>query len=79
MCIPLHIKPSKYDSTSGTKISAYVWQNIGGWGCGSEQAPLIVECYMSITLSCTTYQLNILTYSFIHVYLLIGLKRGMIL
>ncbi len=34
-----HIQPSKYDSTSGTKISICL-KKIGGWGCGSEQAPL---------------------------------------
>ncbi len=36
-----HIKPSKYDSTFGTKISICL-KKMGGWGCGSEQAPLII-------------------------------------
>ena len=35
-----HIQFSKYDSTSGTKISICL-KKFGGWGCGSEQAPLI--------------------------------------
>ena len=35
-----HTKPSKYDSTFGTKISICL-KKVGGWGCGSEQAPLM--------------------------------------
>ena len=37
-----HTKPSKYDSTSGTKISIIMFEKNwggGGWGYGSEQAP----------------------------------------
>ncbi len=34
-----YTNPSKYDSTSGTKISICL-NKVGGWGCGSEQAPL---------------------------------------
>ncbi len=34
-----HTQPSKYDSTFGTKISICLKKS-GGWGCGSEQAPL---------------------------------------
>ncbi len=33
-----HIKP--YDSSYAYGGSNYVWKNGGGWGCGSEQAPL---------------------------------------
>ncbi len=38
------IRPSKYDSTFGTKISICL-KKVGGWGCGSEQAPLILSQY----------------------------------
>ncbi len=34
-----HIKPSKYNSTFGIKISICL-KKAGGWGYGSEQAPL---------------------------------------
>ncbi len=34
-----HTQPSKYNATSGTRISICL-KKIGGWGCGSEQAPL---------------------------------------
>ena len=37
--VTLHIKPAKYDSTSGTKTSKCL-KTVGEWGCGSEQAPL---------------------------------------
>ncbi len=37
-----HIKPSKYDSAFGTKISLWL-KKIMGWGCGSEQAHLTSE------------------------------------
>ncbi len=33
------IKPSKYDSTFGTKVCVCL-KKVGRWGCGSEQAPL---------------------------------------
>ncbi len=38
--MPLHMKPSKYDSTFGTEMSICL-KKVGGWGCGSEEAPLI--------------------------------------
>ncbi len=43
-----HMKPSKYYSTFGTKISICL-KKVGGWGCGSEQAPLI-QIYLKICL-----------------------------
>ncbi len=48
-----HIRPSKYDSTFGTKISICL-KKIGGWGCGSEQAPLKGTIHHTIH---TIYQL----------------------
>ncbi len=38
-----HTEPY-YDSTSVmVQKSPHVWKKLGGWGCGSEQAPLIIS------------------------------------
>ncbi len=57
-----HIKPSKYDSTSGTKISICL-KKIGGWGCGSEQAPLITGVCTCVRITGTLNVVNVLVAS----------------